>query len=308
MIYLCMWTGTSGGIQVIYEHVRILRGLGIDARLGAHGPFRRCTWFRNDPVSTPAIDDCLAKLTAQDVLVVPELCIGAPELADVPGRRIAFVQNTSLLTSPLAGYESVLVPSAAIEPTLRQASRYQGDVHVVPSFLHSEFLFPSRAFTQRRPRVLLIDRPNKHAGEPREVQSHLHDRCRLDVEVTYVDQSLPRDAFTALFRNHDFYLHLSHPEGLPISILEAFGAGCLVIGFAGIGGLEFMVDGDNCFIVADGNVPATIDALAHALRQPCETLNAMLYRARRTAATFDEARTTAALARAFGRWTLGAAR
>ncbi|MFY9343900.1 MAG: glycosyltransferase [Planctomycetota bacterium] len=299
VVYLCQWTGTSGGIQVLYEHVRLLRGHGVPALLGAHGPFRRCSWFANDPSSTPALDDCLAKLRCDDVLVTPEICIGAPELDAIPARRVAFVQNPALLRTGLDGYARALVPAWALVPWLRRTTAFTGGIEVVPGFLHAEFLQPPRSFARARPRVLLVDRPDKNQGEPARVRDRL--RQRGGIEVTYVDHPMPRDEFVRLFRTHDAYLHLSHPEGFPISILEAFGAGCLVVGFAGIGGLEFMRDRVNCFVVADGDADGVVGVLDGALaRSPLE-LDAVLHAARETARAFPEQATAGALVRVFAR-------
>lgn len=295
VVYLCQWTGTSGGIQVLYEHVRLLRRLGTNALLGAHGPFRRCEWFDNDPALTPAIDDCLAGLQGNDVLVVPEICIGAPELSGLRGRRVAFVQNPSLLRTDLTGFECAMVPAHTLVPWLRAATAFDGPIAVVPGFLDSELVRSPRRFTDGRVRVLLIDRPDKHRGEPSAARERL--RQRTDIEVTYVASPMPRQQFVELFRAHDVYLHLSHPEGFPISVLEAFGAGCLVVGFAGIGGLEFMQHDRNCFVAPDGDVAGAIATLTEALHRPSAELDQLLACARATAAAFPETGTANALAR-----------
>lgn len=295
IVYLCLWTGTSGGIQVLYEHVRLLRQQGHRALLGAEGPFHRCTWFANDPERAPGLDACLAALNADDVLVVPEICVGAPQLDAVPARRVAFVQNPALLRAGLEGYTGAMVPAERLVPWLTRSTGFGGRIAVVPGFLHAELVAPSRRFVRTRPRVLVVDRPDKHLGEPARLRDLL--RARRDLDVTFVDWSMPRSDFVALFRAHDVYLHVSHPEGFPISILEAFGAGCLVVGFAGIGGLEFMQDGRNCFVVADGDVAGVDATLAAVVQRPGAELDAILHNARETALAFPEHNTAAALAR-----------
>jgi hypothetical protein len=297
VIYLCDWTGPSGGIQVLYEHVRLLRQLGVDAMLGAPGPFRRCDWFANDPAQSPGIADCLGSSSEDDVLVMPEICVGAPQLDGVRARRVAFVQNPSLLRGRLDDYAGAIVPGHALVPWLQAVSGFSGEIAVVPGFLHAELVRAGRTFTSGRPRVLIVDRPDKHRGEPADVARALCGQPHVD--VTYVDRPLPRTEFTELFCQHDVYLHLSWPEGFPISILEAFGAGCLVAGFAGRGGLEFMRDGDNCFVVADGDRDGVVAALARVLATPRPVLDAMLRRALATARNHAEQRTSDALSKVF---------
>lgn len=294
VVYLCPWHGASGGIQVLYEHVRLLRRAGVQAMLGAPGAFRRCSWFANDPVETPAIANCLAGLTDADILVVPEIAVGAAELDGLPGRRLAFVQNPGLLRGSLRGYAGVVVPTPVLVPWLQRRAGQAPPVAVVPGFLHEELLRPFRRFTRQRPRVLIVDRPDKHRGEPAEARAQL---VRRGMAVTCVDRPLSRREFTALFASHDVYLHLSYPEGFPISILEAFGAGCLVIGFAGCGGLEFMHNAVNCCVVPDGCVAEVVERLELVLRAPRTGLDAMLASAWATAHRYGESSAAAALAR-----------
>jgi len=293
VIYLCPWTSESGGIQVLYEHVRLLRKNGIDALLGAPEQFQRCTWFDNDPKKAPGIDNVFAQLRDDDVLVVPEICVGAELLDNVAATRIALVQNPDLLTAPLDEYAATIVPTPVLKPWLEGVAGGAAPIHVVPGFLHNTLVRAPRRFTRNRPRALIVDRPSKHRGEP----VRMRDRLTADavMDITYIDQAMSRDRFTDLFRQHDIYLHLSYPEGFPISVMEAFGAGCLVVGFSGRGGLEFMRNGQNCWVAPDGDFDGALTQLHNALDSSKDERDAMLMAARATATAYPEHDTATAL-------------
>jgi len=303
ILYLCNWTGESGGIEVLYDHVRLLRRLGFDARLASYGAFRRCTWFEHDPAETPALPRFLDELTPDDCLVLPEICMWDRELAHVRCRLVVLVQNPDLMTGPAGDprYAAMLVPSGPLLPWLRDEKGYAGPLHLVPGFLDSRWqvYVPARARrpSPRETRFLVIDRPDKNHGEPELVRAELE---RLNRRVTYVSERMPRRAFVRLFHEHDVYLHLSYREGFPISFLEAFAAGCLVVGFDGRGGREFLRDGWNARLVPDRDWRAALQRALASDALDDTGWRAYVDNGRATAASYPEAQTSAALERAFG--------
>jgi glycosyltransferase involved in cell wall biosynthesis len=136
------------------------------------------------------------------------------------------------------------------------------------------------------PRALVIPRERKHRGEPYLAAWALRT---VGMDVSICDRPMHRRAFLALFRAHDLYLHLSRPEGFPGPVIEAFGAGCLVAGFAGVGGLHFMRHGDNCLLAEDGDWRRVVEQATALRNVAADAVDAMLASARATAARFDEA-------------------
>lgn len=294
--YVCEWTGESGGIKVLYDHVRLSRRAGFDARLAATGRFERADWFRNDRRETPAVSRLCRRLRAADVVVVPEFCVRDVRLAGLGVRQVAFVQNPAMVTGPLAAsrFEAVIVPSEPLRRWVLDSSGYGGPVHVVPGMIEDEWFAGPRLAKPARPRVLIIDRRDKNQGEPRWVQDALES---TGTSVTYVRPRMPRTGFVGLFREHDVYVHLSHPEGFPVSILEAFASRCLVVGFAGCGGLEFMRNGENCVVVPDGDWAAAVAEVQRLGDWSEHRWVGMLDRAERAARDYPEPRTADALGR-----------
>ncbi|MEO0652017.1 MAG: hypothetical protein AAFZ65_15185 [Planctomycetota bacterium] len=175
MVYLCNAAGESGGIKVLYDHVRHLREGEVDAWLGSEGPFERCRWFDHEPACTPSISGLADRLGEEDVLVIPEYAVRDPAWRRHSGRQRAFVQNLSLISGPLDEhrFEAVLVPSRVLIEPLRRETGYRGPISVVPGFLEPEWIRPPRRFVRGEPEILLVDREGKHEGQPLRVGTAL---------------------------------------------------------------------------------------------------------------------------------------
>lgn len=298
IFYLCNWTGESGGIKTLYDHVRLLRRNGYDAALASYGAFRRCGWFEHDEREVPAVSDLLETLRPDDLVVLPDFCMRDGELAAADCRQVVLVQNPDLMTGSAdeARYRAVFVTSVPLVPWVRDEIGYSGALRLVPGFLERELVRPTRTDIPARPRLLLVDRLDKNRGEPAQARQALRARGR---DVLLLDERMPRERFVRHFAETDVYLHLSYREGFPVSILEAFGAGCVVIGFAGRGGLHFMRDGENCRVVPDGDWRAAIASLDELLDSPAAVWQRLRDAARRTALLHDEHRCEHALLDAF---------
>jgi len=75
---------------------------------------------------------------------------------------------------------------------------------------------------------------------------------------------LPRDQVAAHLRAAHIYVSTGMYEGLGLPPLEAMAAGCLVVGFAGGGGLDYAT-ADNGVWVPDDDPWALAEALEHTL-------------------------------------------
>ena len=288
ILYLCNWTGESGGIKTLYDHVRLLRRNGYDAALSSYGSFERCRWFEHDEREAPGLPDLLARVRPDDVIVLPDFCMRDPELARLACRQVVLVQNPDLMTGPAdeTRYAALFVTGRPLVRWVRDEKGWDGPLRLVPGFLERRLVLAPRRGSPVRPRVLLVDRLDKHRGEPLAAHAEL---LAAGHAVRLVDERMPRARFVRHFAESDVYLHLSYREGFPVSILEAFGAGCVVIGFSGRGGLHFMRDGANCRVVPDGDWRAAVGALDDLLIAAPERWDALRAAARATALAHDEA-------------------
>jgi radical SAM protein with 4Fe4S-binding SPASM domain len=298
IFYVCNWAGHSGGISVLYDHVRGLRELGYQAWLASYGEFERCDWFSEPEGEAPSMPHFLDQLLPEDLVVLPEVCMWDEQLLGVPGRQVVFVQNPDLMSAAADDprFSGMVAVSTCLEQVIRGERHYSGPLQIIHPYLESRYIAPLRWMTRGQPRILLVDRVDKNRGEPRRVRQALQAR---GFDVTLIEPSMHRDRFVELFRAHDVYFHLSYREGFPLSVLEAFGAGCLVVGFAGRGGLEFMRDGENCLVVEDGDWRSAVLRFQEELENPRDRLDSFLAAAHATVVGYDRPAFLAELERAY---------
>lgn len=88
-------------------------------------------------------------------------------------------------------------------------------------------------------------------------------------EWEWVDmKDMNEDQYSGHLCESMIFLATSLQEGIPTSVLEAMSSGCLVIGYSGIGGNDYMTengDNQNCFLVENGNLPELVKTLEEVL-------------------------------------------
>ncbi|NDY58459.1 glycosyltransferase family 4 protein [Desulfovibrio sulfodismutans] len=104
----------------------------------------------------------------------------------------------------------------------------------------------------------------------------------LPIRFTPIQDMTQAQVATALGQSHIF-LAVGFPEGCPLPPLEAMASGCVVVGYAGLGGLDYMRPvpptfapswpplrpvpwGGNAFVTPDADVAQTVLALEAAAR------------------------------------------
>jgi Glycosyl transferases group 1 len=255
----------SGGVLTIYRHVEALVRGGFDAfvlhrRQGA--PLR---WFDSTaPVAT--LDSGLAP-RPPDVLVIPE---GSwrlmAETAESGLERVVFAQGWSYIYRGLSegsdwrtwGIREVMAVSRYVQRFLR---RTMG--------LPSALVHPGIDLELFRPaakRLQIACMPRKNPGDLQQIRSIFRSRFPRYGKVPFVliDGMSQRQTAEALAESAVF-LATGYPEGCPLPPLEALASGCLVVGFAGRGGREYLRHGENCLLAADGDVLGAAERLGRAI-------------------------------------------
>lgn len=97
-----------------------------------------------------------------------------------------------------------------------------------------------------------------------EILSALRDAMNGAGEISLID-GLPEREVAARLKHADIFLAISPSEAFGLPPLEAMCAGCCVVGFAGVGGFEFMRHEETAHVVPNGDVAALTTALRRVI-------------------------------------------
>jgi hypothetical protein len=313
----------SWGIALLYEHVRLLRELGHDARvLHHHAPFR-VRWLERLAVPVAHLDALDREPSIGDLVVVPEVIAAQAARLPYPWRRIVFVQGSFLIPGGLEGaadyrvlgYERAL---AVLPHVAAVVERHFGvSASVVPPFVAPYFLRDGAEIArgERRRIVLFVMKPEyRRVGFPdydifmRLTRERFADRAGRAARdsgwrLVELDGSLSHALVAELMAEASFLVNLNSHEAFNTTVPEAMAAGCIPICYDAFGGRDFLVDGENAFVFPNHHVYPLVEKTL-ALTADCADdamLRPMRLRARDSAARYDMAGTRDALAQVFGR-------
>jgi len=263
--YLCPdYEVPSGGIRAIYRHVDLLNAAGLDAAVLHHSDGFACRWFEH---STRTVGAASTKLSAADVLVVPE--VYGPFLGRLPRepRLVVFSQNAYLtfehlpagVAPPYEIFEAAMTVSADSAAYLRFA--FPGvEARVIPNAVDPAVFHPAAAPPPRRLALM----PRKRQAEAEEILGLLGKRLN-GWEVLRIEGASEAETAAAL-RSAPLFLALGSREGFGLPVAEAMASGCYVVGFPAFGGRELF---DPAFSapVEDGDVLRAARALGEAMER-----------------------------------------
>jgi glycosyltransferase involved in cell wall biosynthesis len=237
-----------GGIKELYRHVDILNAHGYKATLVHRKKGFRCTWFENETRV-----DTMARISPDkfDFVVVPE--VNGPQALDVfpETKKIIFNQNAhyTFLGYPLLDtadrttayrHPQLLAVLVVSEDNRDYLSYVFPELRVVR--IHKgvdERRFPFRELPAKRPNICFMAR--RHPEDVRQVVNILKFRGVLEgMTVQRVDGKNEREV-AEIFADSLMFVSFGHPKGLPAAPLEAMLAGCLVVGYHGMGGREYFL-------------------------------------------------------------------
>jgi glycosyltransferase involved in cell wall biosynthesis len=313
----------SWGTALLYEHVRLLRELGHDARvLHQRAPFR-LGWIESDvPVAhLDALDPSPGPPGENDGLVVPEVL--AAEAAELPWpcRRAVFVQGSFLIVSglggaagyPALGYERALAVLPHIAGIVERHFGLAADL--VPPFI-APYFFAEAARAEegeareRERTILLAAKPDyRRAGFPDYDIVAGRLRHELSHDERYLGWSLEElsgldhRGVAERMKRSAFLVNLNSHEAFNTTVPEAMAAGCLPICYEAFGGRDFLVNGENAWVFPNHHAFPLLETVLAAMERferGDDSLAWMRARARETAERFTEERTREALAAAFG--------
>jgi hypothetical protein len=256
----------SWGNGMLYEHVRILRELGYDARALHQRPPFRPTWREVDlPIDYIEADGF--RPTAEDLVVVPEVQAANPLVARHPWRRIVFVQGSFLIYRGLGehadyaelGYESAM---AVMPHVAHVVERHFGlAATVVPPYVAAEFLAgPAEARARRI--LFAVKAGYGAAGIPdHEIALRLLRRevgKRPGWELSEL-HGLSHSEVARRMRSSLFLVNVHSHEAFNTTVPEAMATGCVPVCYEAVGGREFLRDGENAIVFPNQDVYALVE-------------------------------------------------
>jgi len=292
----------TGGVLCIYRHVELLCRAGFSACVLHNRSGHHTGWFSHEaPVR---FREEGAGPGPGDVLVLPEIAVDRlRETAGAPYRRIVFAQSWAYVFGALPpgeGWQHVGVRRALA------VSRYVQRFLAQTMSLPSDVVHPpvDTALFQPAPKRLEIAfMPRKNRRDLRQIEAIFRTRFPEHRAVPFVPiDGVPHARVAEILSGAAIFLATGYPEGCPLPPLEAMACGCLVVGFSGRGGREFMRHRRNSLVADDGDVLSAALLLGEAVRDAARGDGAMIRTAARTTAErFRPAVVQAQLARAWRR-------
>jgi len=251
-----------GGIKVMYQHCMMLKEMGYDAYPLVMGKYIG-NFFGYD-LEVKYIKDIGYNLTKEDVIVTPELFpyLG---LKFKECTRVLFNQSQSwryyqsrLKSNDLGknylelGYDHVINCSELLCRMLKTEMNI--DSIAITNGIDQSRFFP---VPEKRVegRILALSRKN-----PEHIKEIMQATESLGFDFRVVD-GLTESELIDEYQKADIFLVTGYPEGLGLPPLEAMNCGCVVVGFTGGGGGEYMIDNITALVAEDGDCEGVIRKL-----------------------------------------------
>lgn len=243
--WLCPKPATaSGGVAFIHRLARLCVQQGRPAQVWQTEPFE-VWWDAEGPF--PDVQGLVrSQSEVGDVVVAPEVLLPA---LDVTGLRadgvrvIVFIQNHQWASKNRVDYHNVEIVTC---------SRYLDNwcrrvLEIKPVGMLSPYASaPWRTSPKTKDKTLVMARRNPElAGMMRaKLEASDFPICFLEADVT-------QEELAGILDSCEFYVHLTHPEGIPWAVAEAMQSGTITAGTTGGGGNEFMFHRETAMVVQD---------------------------------------------------------
>jgi len=258
----------SGGVHTLYRHVQMLRRAGYDAYVLHSQMFFRANWFACDGVKIQYLADKQGP-GAGDHLVIPEGMPGMMrEYAGSAVRRTVFSQSWSYIFDALGvgeswqqwGIRHVLCVSRYIRDFVKETMGLECVI------MHPGIPLPDASRLRAKKRQIAF-MPRKNSHEVARIRGIFASLEPENVSVPFVPvDGVRHDAVYSCLQESAIFFASGYPEGCPLPPLEAMACGCLVCGFDGMGMREYVEQGVNGYVVADGDSLGAARRLRECLR------------------------------------------
>lgn len=240
----------TGGLNVLFSIATHLYSIGYHCTL----VFQEiCPKLSRITSTIPTVHWNDLKLTSNDFWVVPE---GWP-MALLPGLKanshcIVYVQNWAYLHGKLPNNNTwsqlpitMLAVSEPVSLFIKETTGITSQI--LRPGIDLELFYPAVQDTSVIPKknpIRIAWMPRKNKALAHQIQHAIQARLAINSPTTIVEwieiHKKTQDEVATLLRSTQIFLATGFPEGCPLPPLEAFASGCLVVGFGGFGGWDYM--------------------------------------------------------------------
>lgn len=286
----------SGGVKTLYRHVQRLLESGFDAAMVHQRRDFKLSWHGYD-VPVLWLED-RPHFQNDDVWVIPEVMLDfVKQTVRFGGTRVLFALSWLPSYSRLGpgqrwqdfGITRALVKS----PHVARFLEWSMDLSVtrIP-----EFVDPARYYHAPGQKELAVAYMTRKDASGEWLRPVLGRKGAPFTRFTWVPlRNLDDDGYANHMRRASVYLPTTLQEGMHVSVLEAMACGSLVVGYAGVGGRDYMVgagEGQNCILVENGDLLAlgqTLETVLPQLHADREHFASIVGNGLKTAQQFQDA-------------------
>jgi len=294
----------SGGLKVAYQMVSLLCRMGHDAYVAYETPGVHLSWFVHDVREISWADMAIMADKRRDLVIGWE--DAEPLVRSGFHSKIMYIQGQIFINRSLPYYGIDVWFSSAFNAAALPQFEGRETFLVRPYIDRKVFFYDTGEELVRRPTRVLIQKRKfgdtaleNTLAEANMLTPGVADRASPVLVLPDCDEY----AFASALRSSQVFIAHSFPEGLGLPALEAMASGCLVVGFTGGGGTDYMIPGVNAFVARlDGDYRELGAMLNLALVADWHTAYTMREEGRRTADFFCPSRTEAMLRAALAKY------
>lgn len=243
-----------GGIKIFYQHIQQLSALGFNAVPLAMGNFDGNLFYPE--IKSKHVSEVGFELQPNDVVVATEFSpYDATQFNNC--KRVMFAQSWIYLKPRFKaedqeksyrelGYDYVISCGDYIARTIR--GLHNEECVSVSNGIDGSVFFADDSVRKAK-RVMCMPRKN---SEDIETIKSIVKRQYPGVDFVDID-GVSESEIAKEYRQSDIFLSTGYPEGLPLPPLEAMFSGCVVVGFAGRGGRQYMINEQTALVSEDGD-------------------------------------------------------
>jgi hypothetical protein len=264
-----------GGVRQIYRHVDVLNANGFDAWVVHRKKGFKIKWFEHE---TRTMYEPAPMRKNLDIGVFPEIWGSGINRWGQNIRKVILNQNAyyTWKSQPLKGkFEPPYLNPQVIATIVVSEDSKRYLEYVFPKMrvyriryrINEKLYFPE----QKKRQICLM--PRKNLEDVKQVLHNLRCRGALDGwKVVLIDKFSEAQA-AAVIRESAVYASTSHPEGFGLPPCEALACGCIVVGYHGGGGKEFLLP-EFSYPIQVGDIVGFVKTAELVLKQYARDSNA----------------------------------